>query len=145
MSIWNSYARLQALSRNARNLLDEDEIEGAMNRELEMLGRNTPRIGGIDTAIKNEARKLRSRRRILRSLPPGPESEPPSGEVEARSEISVRLARLRPIEARVLVRSALGDTLSFLAAIEEMPLGTIKSHLSRGRATFKSETRPRCS
>ncbi|RVU18497.1 hypothetical protein [Methylobacterium oryzihabitans] len=136
MSIWNSYARLQGFSRGARGITEDEKIDGALNRELAMLGRNTPRLGGVDTALENEARKLRIRRRLLRALPQPLAVVDPRSEIEARSELRMRLARLKPIEAHILVCFALGEKLPALAKDESLPLGTVKSHLTRGRQKF---------
>lgn len=137
MSIWNPYARLQRMGTNARGVFESHKVDGALNRELKQLGTNTPRIGGIDGVLRNEQRKLHARERLLRKLLPAPTSASLVKAVKARSELRLRLARLKPVEARILVRSAMGETLSTLALDEKLPLGTVKSHLSRGRVKFK--------
>lgn len=98
--------------------------------------------------ITMNAWKNRLRARASRAAEPLPELEPPSGEPtpEALAERSERerllercLQRLEPAERAVLLRREVnGEDYATIARAEGVPLGTVKSRLSRARAMLRA-------
>lgn len=89
----------------------------------------------------DEQRKLK-RRKALQGVQALPETEAPSVSMDLKLDIDAALARLRPEECAAITL-CLSEGLSHeeAAAVLDMPVGTVKSHIARGREKLKSSLR----
>lgn len=89
----------------------------------------------------DEQRKLK-RRQALHGVQELPEAEAPSVALDLKLDIDAALARLRPEEC-VAITLCLSEGLSHeeAAVVLGMPVGTVKSHIARGRKKLKAGLR----
>jgi RNA polymerase sigma-70 factor (ECF subfamily) len=98
-------------------------------------------VCGIGYRLARDARRA-GRRRMARDAAwnaTQDEASQPGSASEARLDVRAALAQL-PMEQRAAVALCLGDAMSHTEAAEalNLPLGTVKSHVTRGRARLQA-------
>ncbi|HEX3885392.1 MAG TPA: hypothetical protein VHW66_22250 [Stellaceae bacterium] len=136
-SLWARYARLQSRLDVCRDPDLAAALEGALNGELAAVANGKPYLGTEATAVDNQRLKERRRRSLdatFAAITAG--TYDPWPQVDARIELTRRLAPLSLVAAGLILQKGDGASYEELADAYGRPVGTIKSQIFRAKFKF---------